>query len=582
MALRWAALVGGGLILFGVGYAVAGGGAPGRIVSVAVPALSFFATGLLAWHRRPANRTGRLLVAIGVCFALGAVRGLPVLALAPIGLLGSTAADVLLGYLILAFPSGELRSPGKRTLVVATAALLLVPRAVSLAGLDPAALGVDAVNPYLVIRDRALVGTVSAIEHLIDVVILLTYLGILVFTWTRATGPGRRAISPVLIPFALLVAAILAATVVNVSDFPRDLQVLLSRSQDFARAAIPVGIVVGLLRMRMARSAVADLVFELGEAPAPERLRDALANALRDPSLTVVHWSAEATAYLDEHGREVALPRPASGRAATLLERDGEPLAAILHDPALLGDPGLVSAVASALRLAVENERLHAEVQTQLAEVRASRARIVEAGDAERKRVERDLHDGAQQRLVALTLALRLARTRLGDDVDPAIRLGLEQASDEAKAALAELRELARGIHPQILTEAGLAAAVETLADRSPVDVVVDLRAGRFSPAAEGAAYFVISEALANVAKYAQAKRALVRTGWQDERLTVEISDDGVGGADPASGSGLRGLIDRLAAVDGTLEIFSPRGGGTRLVARIPTAALAPEARAGS
>jgi signal transduction histidine kinase len=223
--------------------------------------------------------------------------------------------------------------------------------------------------------------------------------------------------------------------------------------------------------------------------------------------------------------------------------------------------------------LAADNARLNAQVATQLHEVRASRARIVAAGDAERKRVERDLHDGAQQRLVSLTLALRLARTRLGDDLDPAAILSLDQASAEAKAALSELRELARGIHPQILTEAGLGPAVETLAARSPVSVSVEVDPRRFPPVVEGAAYFTISEALANVTKYANADRALVRAGWQDGELLVEIADDGVGGADPSTGTGLRGLADRLEAVNGSLEIRSPLGGGTRLVARIPVTA---------
>ena len=232
--------------------------------------------------------------------------------------------------------------------------------------------------------------------------------------------------------------------------------------------------------------------------------------------------------------------------------------------------------MASAVRLSVENDRLQAEVEAQLGEVRESRARIVEAGDAERKRVERDLHDGAQQRLVSLTLALRLARLKLGDDADPEVRRSLDDASEEARSALSELRELARGIHPQILTEAGLGSAIESLADRSSVDVAVDLGTDqRFSPTVEATAYFVVSEALANVAKYAGATRALVRTDWHDDELTIEIADDGVGGAEPGAGGGLRGLADRLSAVDGRLEIFSPKGGGTRLLATIPTTAPA-------
>jgi signal transduction histidine kinase len=221
--------------------------------------------------------------------------------------------------------------------------------------------------------------------------------------------------------------------------------------------------------------------------------------------------------------------------------------------------------------LAVENERLSAEVEAQLQEVRASRARIVEAGDQERRRVERDLHDGAQQRLVSLSLELQVARRALGDDGDPAVARSLERAAEEALAALSELRDLALGIYPLILTEAGLGPAVESLADRTPVDVSVDVSAERFPPAVEGAAYFVISEALANVTKYARATRATVRVRRAGEGLTINVEDDGIGGADPRSGSGLRGLADRLAALDGTISVVSPVGGGTLVTAQIPT-----------
>jgi signal transduction histidine kinase len=329
-----------------------------------------------------------------------------------------------------------------------------------------------------------------------------------------------------------------------------------------------------MLQARMARAAVADLVVELGQTPTPARLRDALANALGDPMLRVAYWSQVEGRFVDAAGGPFELPGAGAGQAVTVLERNGAPEAAIIHDEVLLEEPGLVASVASAMRLAVENDRLTAEVEDQLAEVRASRARIVAAGDAERRRVERDLHDGAQQRLVSLTLALRLARTRLGDDADPAVRRSLDQASEEARAALAELRELARGIHPQILTSAGLHAAVESLAARSSAAVSVDIDPdARFEPAVEAIAYFVVSESLANIAKHAEAASVLVRAGWEGGALTLEVVDDGRGGADPLAGSGLRGLLDRVSAVDGTLEVISPPGGGTRVVARIPAAA---------
>jgi signal transduction histidine kinase len=225
-----------------------------------------------------------------------------------------------------------------------------------------------------------------------------------------------------------------------------------------------------------------------------------------------------------------------------------------------------------ARRLAATNERLQAEVEAQLEEVRASRARIVEAADAERKRVERDLHDGAQQRLVSLSLLLRLARSKVGPDADPALGAALADATDAAKATLAELRELARGIHPQILTEAGLGPAIESLAHRSTLAVEVDAAIGRYPPVVEATAYFVVSEALANAAKYAEPSRVAVRVHELAGRLVVEVVDDGVGGAAPAGGTGLRGLTDRLAAIGGTLDVHSPTGKGTRLVGRIPVA----------
>ena len=219
--------------------------------------------------------------------------------------------------------------------------------------------------------------------------------------------------------------------------------------------------------------------------------------------------------------------------------------------------------------MAIDNARLHAEVHAQLEEVRASRQRIVEAGDRERRRVERNLHDGAQQRLA--TLALSLAMLRDSDGADPAQAVSLAQALAELRQAIGELRELARGIHPAILTEEGLPAAVESLADRSsvPVRVIADFEA-RLPEPVEAVAYFVVSESLANVAKYAHASRAHVELSRCNGSLRVNISDDGVGGADPNRGSGLRGLEDRVSAVRGTICVDSPAGGGTRVQAEIP------------
>jgi signal transduction histidine kinase len=258
--------------------------------------------------------------------------------------------------------------------------------------------------------------------------------------------------------------------------------------------------------------------------------------------------------------------------AATVLGRYWIPLLVIYPVATALLGVVLVSRL-RARRLAVANARLQRQIEAQLEEVRASRTRIIEAGDRERRRVERDLHDGAQQRLVALSLEIRLAQHALGGDGDPAVRDSLERAADEALAALGELRDLALGIHPLILTESGLGAAVDSLADRIALDVTIDIGPERYPPAVEGAAYFLIAEALTNVAKYAKAERASVRAARRGNELQIDVSDDGIGGADPGSGTGLRGLVDRLAALDGTLTIHSPVGGGTRISGRIPIVA---------
>jgi signal transduction histidine kinase len=242
----------------------------------------------------------------------------------------------------------------------------------------------------------------------------------------------------------------------------------------------------------------------------------------------------------------------------------------LLHDPVLAGEPALVEAVAAGAGLALENERLHAEVRQQLAEVRASRTRLVEAADAARRRVERDLHDGAQQRLVAVGLALRLARARLADAPAGELEALLVEAGDELIAALAELRELARGIYPALLTEAGLGPALTSLAERAPVPVVLGAVPPQRPPEpVEQTCYFVVSEAVTNAAKHASASRVEVSVVPDGADLRVEVADDGVGGAD-AEGSGLRGLADRVAALGGQLRVTSTAAGGTCVTATVP------------
>jgi signal transduction histidine kinase len=533
---------------------------------------SFAGSGAYMWRRRPANRLGPIMVGVGVLYLLG--RTLPLIAVPPVFTAGIWLQDVwaaAFAFFLLSFPTGRLRSPVDRAIVGGFLFVTVPLELVWLLFWEPS----EGVNALAVLPDPGAASVIDGVQRFVIVLASIVLVGRLVAAWVGASAPVRRQMFPVIAGTAAILLGSLSTILFKfgISLEPFSWLMLVTH------IAIPIAVLTVVLRERMARAAVADLVVELGETPTPGRLRDALAHALGDDELSVAYWSPADRAFVDPAGAVVELPAEGSGRAVTVLERHGRPQAAIIHDAILLDDPGLIASVASALRLAVENDRLAAEVEAQLDEVRASRARIVAAGDAERQRVERDLHDGAQQRLVSVTLALRLAQARLGDGADAGIRTTLQQAADEAKAALAELRELARGIHPQIRTEAGLPAAVESLAARSVVDVTVDVGPGQRYPAAvEAAAYFVVSEALANVAKYAGASRAHVRTAWRNDELTVEISDDGVGGADPLSGSGLRGLADRLSVIDGTLEVISPNGGGTRLLARIPAAAPAAEA----
>jgi signal transduction histidine kinase len=227
-------------------------------------------------------------------------------------------------------------------------------------------------------------------------------------------------------------------------------------------------------------------------------------------------------------------------------------------------DEKLLEDLASQAGLVLRNVRLIEELKT-------SRQRLVTAQDEERRRLERDLHDGAQQRLVAISVALRLARRMVRPDTHPDLGPRVDQASEQLALALSELREFARGIHPTILTERGLVPALESLAERSTIPATVESSLDRRLPApVEATAYFVVSEALANVGKHSKAAAATIRADASADVLTVEVADDGVGGTDIARGSGLRGLGDRVAAVDGTLEVASPPGGGTTLICSIP------------
>jgi signal transduction histidine kinase len=536
-----------------------------RATLVLVIGLSWFFTGYAEWERRPENRIGPLMICLGFAWFASELEYSDYAPLFTVGLLLTALHIAFFAHVLLAFPTGRLESPLARGIVVAAYIDTTVVVWASVLFDDTG----YPENLALVEPNSRVAEGLGSFAPGVGVVLTLMSLVLLARRWQRATPAWRRVVAPVLFAgwgAAAVGGVALLAEAIGEVPHSIDLAFLI------AYAIVPFAFKLGLLRSRLARGAVADLVLELGETRAPGRLREALARALHDPSLAVAYWLPEQERYVDLSGRPVELPAEGSPRAATIVEREGRRVAALVHDPTLREEPELVSAVCAAAGLALENERLQAELRARLDELRASRARIVEATDAERRRIERNLHDATQQRLVSVSMALGLAESKLASDPDAAGRI-LEEARVGLADALQELRELSQGIHPGLLTERGLAPALKELAFRAPVPVEVAVSVdGRLPEPVEAAAYFVVAEALANVAKYASASAVSVRVDRRNGRAVVEVADDGVGGADPTRGSGLRGLADRVEALGGDLAVESPQGLGTVLRAEIPCA----------
>jgi signal transduction histidine kinase len=540
---------------------------PGMIAG-SLLAASFMFFGVFVIAKRPGDRVGLLMIGVAVTFMLTLLAAIPTDLTYALG--NSVFLQlwlVVLGHLFLAFPTGRLPTTFDRWLVRGAYAWWSVIVAFEIVLIDPVTSGWPRDNPFFVGPAPEMKQVVGAVDTIGTSALALLFLYALLRHWRRATPAGRRILLPVV--WASVPTAIVVVTPF-LSVFGIDTEIVTDSAFGlFALTALPVGFAVGLLRSRMGRSQVADLVVELGEAPAPGHARDTLATILHDPTLRIAYRLSDPPGYVDEDGRSISLDDP--GLAVTPIERGGEEIAALVHDPAVSDDPDLLRSAVAATRLAVENERLAAEVRAQLEEVRASRERIVEAGDVERRRVERNLHDGAQQRLVTLSLAMRHLEEQVPDAVDPAFADQVEGLRTELKEAIDELRELARGIHPAILTEEGIAAAVESLAYRSPVPVRIERTTeSRFPDAVEATVYFVVAECLANVVKYASATRAVVAIEESGGALIVQVDDNGVGGADATTGSGLRGLMDRVEAIGGRLTIESPPGHGTVVRAEVP------------
>jgi signal transduction histidine kinase len=521
--------------------------------------VTYSVSGLVAWRCRPGNRFGPLMVLTGFAALASSLiwageDGIP----HTIGQALDVLPLVLIVQVFVTFPTGRLRGRVEKVIIGSGYAAAVGGQLVvmALGGLGPHRLAVVDEPGVAVAVHNAELAVVSAVA----------LAGVALLTVRRRTRgrPLRRSLTLLIDSFTVglaMIALLLLVGVFGGPAFP-----VVQRISLFLLGVAPVAFLAGLLQARLARTAVGELVVELrGD---PWDLRAPLAKALRDPSLELLYWLPPFGTWADQDGRAVELPADRA-RVTVIHDDRGEPMAALVHDPALRDEPALLDAVTAAAAIALRTGRLQVQLRANVEELRGSRARVLEAGQRERQRLERDLHDGAQQRLVALSLNLGVLQTRL--DGDAAAKALLAEARTEIAVSLAELRDLARGLHPAVVSAHGLAVAIESLVAAAPVPVRlrVDLR-GRVAESVEVAAYYVVCESLTNIGKHAHATSASVDVSRTGGRVVVEVVDDGVGGADTERGTGLRGLADRVEALGGRLRVWTPRGGGTRVRAELP------------
>ena len=497
-----------------------------------VVGLALVLCGVAAWFWRSGSRIGPLLVAAGFAWFLGTFAGSSIDAAAEVGAVFVTLHRGPLVHAVLSYPTGRLGGRAERLVVAISYVAAAIPDVGE--------------NAEATIVGAALVAVTAA------------------WSFVRATGPQRPARATAAAAAVGLAATLLAASLATLAGAGGGASRAVLWAYQVVIVVVAVGFLFGLLRRGWTQATVTGLVVELGDVPEEGTLRARLAVALGDPSLAVGYWISDEHGYFDEAGRRVRLPEPGSDREVTIIQEAGEPLAALVHDAGVLEDRELVGSVAAAARIAVSNVRLQREIRRQVDEVEASRRRIVEAADLERRRLERELREGAERRLAHVE---RVVADSAGDGARAPL---FAEALAEIGRARAELQEFAQGIHPRVLTEGGLAAALADLSRRAPVPVELAAPAERVPVALEAAAYFVCSEALANIGKYSGASKAEIDVSLDADRLVVAVRDDGVGGAALEKGSGLRGLADRVEALGGRLTVDSPPEKGTLLVAELP------------
>jgi signal transduction histidine kinase len=578
----WIAAFGFGLLSLLIARSHPGGsfGGVSRVAAAAELAggWAMIGAGLQLCVRRPGNRSGYLLAAAGIAwfFVEWNNPGSGSSVAFTFGLVTYGLAPPLVAHAILVYPSGRtLSRPERLALATAYVGGGLLLGILPALFFDPSeqGCGLCPANLLLLHGDHAVVDALNRWGVRLGLVWAIALATLALWRLARSSAPQRRVTAPILLPgtgYLLLVWWDLAHSLERgaLSNDPFEYRLWLGEAG--ALVAIAAGVVWSWFLGRRTRSAMARLVIELGESPAPGALRDVMAGALGDAGLQVTYPLGEPERWVDARGSPVDLAAP-HGLAMTPLARNGTTVAMLLHRRGLLDDPGLVDEVAAAARVALENERLQAEVRAQLEDLRESRTRIVATADAERRRLERDLHDGAQQRLVGLSFALRLARAQVGPDPDPIFVSRIDQAEEGLLLAIGELRELAHGIYPAVLADEGLAAAVEALAERSDIPIqIVAIPEERFPRPVEAAAYFLLSEATGAIVGLTAATDATVEVKRDGGRLLVVVVEDGGRDLDGEVEARIIDLADRVGALDGRLLVEHGPGRGITIRAEIP------------
>lgn len=563
------AILGGGLLLVGVGAALLPWRTPesGVLVLFPVVCLAYLGAGTLAWYRRPSNRLGAVILFGGVAVWLGSLQATDIPVLVGLGTVGATLILAVLVHLLHAFPSGRLPGPVSVTTVSAAYVTSLVLQAPKYL-FDP-----NGPVPALFLADDPTALALGAgIQRVVGAGVMVSTSAVLIRRLVRSDVAGRRVLAPLYaygVGAALFipVSSLVLTPVFGLSDTRRAVVQLV------VLGGVPFAFVLGMLRGGFARTGeLEELGTWLGASDGSRpALTRALSRTLGDPSLALSFWVARPGVFVDGHGVPI-LRDPRPGRGLVPIDLDGRTVGAVHYDARLIADPELVRTAGRVVAIAVDRERLTAELRESQRALQRSRERLVDAADRERRRIAQDLHDGLQMQLVLLALEAQQLANAAGTDTATGERATrLRQRID---GAAADLRRLVAAVMPAALIEHGLGAAVEDLADRMPIPTTLELSIDGITPssALESTAYFVTAEALTNAVKHARASSASVRLASDEGWLRIEVTDDGVGGANPGGGRGLRGMTDRIDVLGGNLLIASEPGHGTRIEVALPCA----------